>query len=245
MSGLFHAFCRYFRVLHPWVWTGEAVTPGAGQILDGAAHRGQCLALARAFRALAIQSFPFGLGLSEARVQLDQYGGLNNAGFVSRHGDNTQLGTVLGLRSNVYAAPHPEGVFTPVTAGLHPNDLYLWENHKTIAYGGLYYDVLYGRIWDRTDQMALYNLRPPEVVRVETNPATNHTVTTTYTPATNATGTLFYFRSLTEPEVIAIQRRGFQGPFSTLPGTAWDGKAEGNVGFLRNEYLDKVRRLNK
>lgn len=235
MNGLFQAFCNYFRVLHPWIWDGGSKTPSAGEILDGVKNLGQCAALANAFRALAVRSLPYGLGLSEFHVgktsdpQQGLYKGRNNAGFVSRHG----AGAVLSLASNVWATPNPEGTFTRVTPASVLTDLYLWDNHKTVPYGGQYYDVLYGTIWASKDLMAEYHLVEPSLLRQQINPLTNRAIIVEYLPATGTNGQTCYFRSLTEDEVQHIQRRGYQGPFSTLPGTAWDGPAPGNVSFRK------------
>lgn len=244
LDSLFDAFCHHFRNVRPWVWTGEGVTPFPGPILDGLSHRGQCMALARAFRALAIQSAPYGLGMSGQLVEINQFNGPNGVGFVSRHGDNHQLGTVLSLQANVFPAPIPEGTFTPVSAADNPTNLYLWGNHKTVAFMGLYYDALYGKIWDKTSDMVLYGLNQPELVRTEIHPVTGRAVVTRYIPATDSVGLTCYFRFLTDVEVNAIGRSGYQGPFSTLPGKASEGLMEGNVRLQTGQYLAKVKRAN-
>ncbi|MCU0228829.1 MAG: hypothetical protein MUF01_14440 [Bryobacterales bacterium] len=227
-EGLFHAYCRYFRQNNRWRWNGGSMTPSAGDILDGIRAEGQCAALANAFRFLATHPKPYGLGISAAQVGMaaganaGQYDGRHGYGFVARHRDNTGGASVLQLPANVFQAPAHGSAFTVVSLATPRTEYYLWANHKTIPYMGRYFDPSYGKIWDSKEQMAHLHIDHAEPLKRVEYDAQNRQIITEYSRAVGTTGT-FYFRDLTTNEAMAVNMRGYQGPFAALPGKEWSG----------------------
>jgi len=227
MDSLFGAFCLYFRITNPWLWVGGPVTPNAGEILDGEKNTGQCFALARAFRTLAVSAEPYGIGLlpddvgsPNDEVVGGTFKGLNGDGFVSEHRDDVSpAGTVLGLRSNIFCPPAAADPLVLVTGTTERTTLYLWANHKTVPYNGQYYDALYGKKWVEKKEMAVYNLDSGASIMRRQFTADGTEYQTEFLPAKNSRKDVFYFRQLLELEITAVGANGYQGPYSVLPGT--------------------------
>jgi len=225
MDSLFDAFCQYFRITNPWLWVGGPVTPSAGEILDGEKNTGQCFALARAFRTLAVSDKPYGIGLPQDEVGLPNealggtFKGRNGAGFVSEHRDDVSPpGTVLRLRSNIFLPPAAADPLVLVTGTSERTTLYLWANHKTVPYGGRYYDALYGKTWAEKKDMAVYDLDSGASIMRRQFTADGTEYQTEFLPAKNKREDLFYFRQLLELEITAVGADGYQGPYGALPG---------------------------
>jgi hypothetical protein len=207
MANLFTAFCNYFHTPGNWTWTGAAVTPSGGAILDGDAKIGQCAALARALRLLAVAAPPFGLGLLPATVGdpgvAGKYTGQHGHGFVSNHPGNPG---VLGLRANVFD-PNQPIAFGPRTP------FYSWEDHKTVPHLGQFYDPSYNHIWANLPQMAQYQVTGE--VRRDNVPGYPPAEVLIFVLADSVpAGNQVHFRGLTPTEANArVAPSGMQGPY--------------------------------
>lgn len=133
-AALFKAFTTYVHT-GGYTWNGSAGGGIGSPLLDGEKSTGECLMFARALSILAYAPKPYGLALNRDDAPFTSYTGLNKKGFVSAHN------TVLNLAANVNGQP-----------------LYLWENHKVLAYQGRYYDPSYNKIYDDLRDMALYHI---------------------------------------------------------------------------------------
>lgn len=139
---LYRAFLETPLRLH-WEWrpSGEGYSANRYGVLDGSKKFGECKHFALALWGLARAPKPFGLGLTHSQVQWVNYPGALGNGFVSNHDHR-----FLELSKNV---KRPDG---------NLDRLYYWENHKTVRYNSVYYDVCYGTTYDNQSNMELYVL---------------------------------------------------------------------------------------
>jgi hypothetical protein len=142
---------------------------------------------------------------------------------------------VKGLPANVFTAPANTQFLTKVTAASQRTTFYLWANHKTIPFGGHFYDPSYGTIWLTKASMATYEIDKDNLERLENMENSGHVVRTNYSRATGPGGP-FYFRCLLPDEVAATQTNGYQGPFNDLPGKDVAGISSTSVSDLRRKF---------
>lgn len=138
-------FNEYLRIKHNWTWNpgrpGFSYRHGA-QLLDGAVTQGECGYPVAALSILLSTDPPLGFGLG--RSEISSYPGGHAEGFISPHGQHALRGVHLNI----------------LTPGVPTAPPYrLWENHKTVKFGGRYYDPNYNLIYDREDQMAVAHLQ--------------------------------------------------------------------------------------
>jgi hypothetical protein len=126
-----------------WEWrpSGSGYSANRYGILDGTKLFGECLHFAYALWMLARAPKPFGLGLPHSQVQVSSYKGATGQGFVSQHGHR-----YLKLSKNVKRPPG------------NLDRLYYWENHKTVFYQNLFYDICYMTTYSQESDMAAYML---------------------------------------------------------------------------------------
>jgi hypothetical protein len=206
MDNLFRYFCAYFHTPGNWTWDGSPGTPDPADILDGDKRRGQCLALARAFRTLATTPWPHGIGLLPASVGeprlLGFYDGRYHKGFVSTH----PPAGILALRGNVFDAANPN---LTNCGRVH----YSWQDHKVVPYNGRFYDPSYAKIWNTLSAMATYHI-------INDDYTFNKNI---YVVADDSSGSRCYFRLLTLEQCNLVQPQvsygaAMQGPyFGDLP----------------------------
>ena len=219
ITALLDAFCKIFRTNNNWTWTGAAVTPSPGAILDGDAKTGQCVALAIAFKKLAILAFPNGLGLPEGDLgTASPYYGRHGHGFVSVHRDVDGGNTVLGLPSNIVSVVADPNLYN-LPVACQP-ELYSWDNHKTVPYGGKFYDPSYWNVYNRLEDMVTYHFCAADDNAIKRNLETREggTRTCLFLPAETDTKQKLYFRIIEDTESKAGRTLTYQGPYAELPG---------------------------
>jgi hypothetical protein len=177
-----------------WEWrpSGSGHSANLYGILDGTKLFGECRHFANALCLLVRAPWPFGLGLPHSETHVDLYeGDINAKGFISPHD-----GTFLRLTKNI--APSPA----------NNDDLYLWENHKTVFYQEVYYDVCYRTTYTSRRFMASYQLPGVEI----TVPAASPTNTFYAEKARRTDGRYSWFKRITPSDNIATPGRAYVGP---------------------------------
>lgn len=124
----------------PARWDGGGRGGDGYSYLDGLLTSGECAMFARSLLTLARAPKPYGLGL--AGVDFLSYSGQYKEGFVSNH---PAMG-VMGLLPNV--------------AG---QNLYMWDSHKVVRYGGVLYDVMYRTTYANKEAMTVCDVMPDPI----------------------------------------------------------------------------------
>ena len=172
-----------------WEWrpTGQGHSANRFGIADGSKLFGECMHFAYALWMLARAPKPFGLGLPHSQVQVSTYTGETGQGFVSQHAHR-----YLKLSKNVKRPPGNQ------------DRLYYWENHKTVRFQSLYYDVCYQTIYTQESDMASYmltgryaQLPPPGLAEMAKR---------------IPDGRFFWFRRIVASDHVTNPRRSWLGP---------------------------------
>ncbi|HEJ5025364.1 TPA: hypothetical protein SL662_006030 [Pseudomonas aeruginosa] len=114
----------------------------SGELLDDTSNSvtGDCAQLARMLVFLAQLPIPYGAGLA-GKFDIATYSGKHNKGFISNHERE-----ILRLKAN-----------TRLINSEQPT-CYLWENHKVVSHNGKFYDPCYNKIYQRLEEMAVYEI---------------------------------------------------------------------------------------
>jgi hypothetical protein len=175
------------RVGWQWIPSGQGSGWNRSGILDGTKLTGECKHFAMALWMLARAPQPFGLGLPHSEVKDCVYKGDTGNGFVSEHHHR-----YLKLSKNV---KRPLG---------NQDRLYYWENHKTVFYQSLYYDICYMTTYTQEADMASYmltgryaKLQQPEMAELAVRVRDGHR---------------FWFRRIQPGDHIENPRRNWIGP---------------------------------
>ncbi|HEK1626331.1 TPA: hypothetical protein SMR28_004049 [Pseudomonas aeruginosa] len=118
----------------------------SGVLLDDTSNSvtGDCAQLARMLVLLAQLPIPYGAGLA-GNFDIATYRGKHNFGFISNHERE-----ILRLKAN-----------TRLINSEQPT-CYLWENHKVVSHNGKFYDPCYNKIYQRLEEMAVYEITKEE-----------------------------------------------------------------------------------
>ncbi|HCI3234979.1 TPA: hypothetical protein NQK13_000833 [Pseudomonas aeruginosa] len=127
-----------------FVWQRTKFKPG--ELLDNTSNSvtGDCDQLAKMLVLLAQLPTPYGAGLA-GKFDIATYRGKHNLGFISNHERE-----ILRLKAN-----------TRLIKSKQPT-CYLWENHKVVSHNGNFYDPCYNKIYQRLEEMAVYEITKEE-----------------------------------------------------------------------------------
>jgi len=190
VADLYQAFLNTpLRAEWEWRPRGSGYSANRYGILDGSKLYGECLHYAYALWLLARAPWPFGLGCTHTQVKTHSYKGEKNEGFVSNHN-----GVFLKLEKNV----HP--------ANGSPTHLYYWENHKTVSFNNVFYDICYGTTYNTEPLMAGYTLTG---IFTDINGPSG---TLFAEKAKRNDGLYFWFRRIQPSDGIANDKRSYIGP---------------------------------
>lgn len=123
-----------------WTWDPGAAgnTAFAGcQLLQGSIARGECAKVAQALRITLTAANPYGLVQAANNFTVSTYSGAYQNGFIAVHP------TTLNLDPTLYS----------YATGNRVNYRY-WIDHKTMTYGGDYYDACYNTSYANEPAMA-------------------------------------------------------------------------------------------
>lgn len=146
LGSLFDCFTDFGRASDDWVWDPQVGGYKHGHLLDGLQGAGECALFAANFWVLAWAPPPYGLGIDDKKLELWNFTGKHEKGFVAKHDHAT---IVSPVRANVRL---PLLIEAPTT-------LYLWENHKVVVHEGTVYDPAYGITFARPNYLGKYQIK--------------------------------------------------------------------------------------
>lgn len=189
VADLYQAFLGT-KLRPSWEWrpAGSGYSANRYGILDGTKLFGECKHFAYALWTLARVPPPFGLGLPHSQVKLETYTGALGHGFVSAHPRR-----FLQLSKNVKRPPG------------NLDRLYYWENHKTVSFNNVYYDICYETTYPAEAAMALYTL-----TNVYAPPGPTQMVAEMAVRISN--GRNFWFKRIQPSDNVINPRRTWLGP---------------------------------
>ncbi len=200
VADLYQAFLDTpLRTAWEWRPAGSGYSANRYGVLDGTKLFGECKHFAYALWTLARAPKPFGLGLPHSQVKLEVYTGALGHGFVSPHGRR-----YLRLSKNVKRPPG------------NTDRLYYWENHKTVSFNNVYYDICYETTYVAEAAMALYTL-----TNVYAPPGPTQMVAEMAVRISN--GRNFWFKRIQPTDNVTNPRRSWLGPSTrppSKPGTS-------------------------